>query len=226
MVREFDINSRQDLQSIQAAGGGTEYFNLDLSYTPTSIAPALAQVLRVFGNDMNRVTVKMISEFDTKDLVGNHIVYLGYLSGLQNLTDLMFAASGLSIGMTYDELINLDSNTSYTSSSGLSTGENAYRDYGMLSTFPGRSGNQFVLIAGMRDEGLINLSEEVTDLDSLRMLEETVAAGESSGDSAFEALYEVLGYDNTNFDASLVYSHALDTDIVWETRLVDAAARP
>lgn len=230
MVREFDINSRQELQSIQAEGGGTEYFNLDLSYTPTSIAPALARVLRVFGNDMERVSVKMISEFSTNDLVGNHIVYLGYLSGMQNLTDLVFAASGLSIGRTYDELVELDTNASFTSSSGLSIGENAYRDYGMLSTFPGRSGNHFVLIAGMRDEGLVNLSEEVTEVESLRMLEEAVEAGatggQAPGDAAFEALYEVLGYDNTNFEASLVYSHTLDTDIVWETRLADAVAKP
>jgi hypothetical protein len=231
MVREFDVNSRQDLQNLQSEGRGAEYFNLDLSYTPTSIAPALAQVLRVFSDDMDRVSIKMISEFNTTDLVGNHIVYLGYLSGMQNLTDLMFAASGLSIGQTYDELIDLDNNKSYTSSSGLSIGENAYRDYGMLSTFPGRSGNQFVLIAGMRDEGLINLSEEVTEVESLELLEEAVAASAdaaqpSSGDKAFEALYEVLGYDNTNFDASLVYSHTLDTDIVWETRLADAVAKP
>ncbi len=230
MVREFDVNSRQDLQNLQSQGAGAEYFNLDLSYTPTSIAPALAQVLRVFGNDMDRVSVKMISEFSTNDLVGNHIVYLGYLSGMQNLTDLMFAASGLSIGRTYDELVELDSNASFTSSSGLSIGENAYRDYGMLSTFPGRNGNQFVLIAGMRDEGLINLSEEVTEVESLRLLEEAVAASatgeQASGAEAYEALYEVLGYDNTNFDASLVYSHTLDTDIVWETRLADAVAKP
>ncbi len=229
MVREFDINSQSDLQTLQADGGGAEYFNLDLSYTPTSIAPALAQVLRVFSGDMDRVSVKMISDLKTTDLVGNHIVYLGYLSGLQNLTDLMFAASGLSIGMTYDELIDLDNNMSYTSSSGLSIGENAYRDYGMLSTFPGRSGNQFVLLAGMRDEGLINLSEEVTGLDSIHMLEEALGMSGvdlQSGDLAYEALYEVLGYDNTNFDARLVYSQMLDTDVVWETRLVDAIARP
>jgi hypothetical protein len=229
MVREFDINSRQDLQQLQTEGRGDEYFNLDLSYTPTSIAPALAQVLRVFGADTGRVRVKMISQYSTNDLVGNHIVYLGYLSGLQNLTDLMFAASGLSIGTTYDELIELDTNASFRSSSGLSVGENAYRDYGMLSTFPGPGGNQFVLLAGMRDEGLINLSEEVTELDSIRMLEEAVAAGPAGtpvNDKAYEALYEVLGYDNTNFDASLVYSHTLDTKIVWETKLVDSGAGP
>lgn len=224
MVREFDINSRQDLQQLQAAGGAPEYFNLDLSYTPTSVAPALAHIMRVFGADAQRVRVKMISQLDTTDLVGNHIVYLGYLSGMQNLTDLMFAASGLSIGRTFDELVELDSNTAYRSSSGLSVGENAYRDYGMLSTFPAPGGNQFVLLAGMRDEGLINLSEEVADTESLESLEEAVAeSSEAPVDgSAFEALYEVLGYDNTNFDARLVYSRGLDTKIVWETRLVDA----
>ncbi|MDY6984018.1 MAG: hypothetical protein SV422_13105, partial [Pseudomonadota bacterium] len=224
MVREFDINSRQDLQELQMRGGATHYFNLDLSYTPTSVAPALAQIMRVFGTDAARVNVKMISQLRTTDLVGNHIVYLGYLSGMQNLTDLMFAASGLSIGMTYDELVELDNNTSFRSSSGLSVGENAYRDYGMLSTFPAPSGNQFVMLAGMRDEGLINLSEEVASLASLQRLEDAVAAsGEAAADgTAFEALYEVLGYDNTNFDARLVYSRGLDTKIVWETRLVDA----
>jgi hypothetical protein len=224
MVREFDINSRQDLQDLQMRGGGYQYFNLDLSYTPTSIAPALAQVMRVFGSDAERVSVKMMSELRTTDLVGSHIVYLGYLSGLQNLTDLMFAASGLSIGTTYDELIELDNNTAFRSSSGLSVGENAYRDYGMLSTFPAPGGNQFVLLAGMRDEGLVNLSEEVASLASLQRLEDAVEASGAvpANGTAFEALYEVLGYDNTNFDARLVYSRGLDTKIVWETRLVDA----
>lgn len=220
MVREFDINSRQDLQSLQSNGQGTGYFNLDLSYTPTSIAPALAQVLRVFGADTHRVSVKMMSTLDTTDLVGNHIIYLGYLSGLQNLSELMFAASGLTVGMTYDELIELDSNTSHTSSSGLSVGETAYRDYGMLSTFPGPGGNQFVLLAGMRDEGLINLSEEVTTPEKILTLEQAVGVVETEEGKAYEALYEVLGYDNTNFDASLVYSQKLDTKVVWEARLV------
>lgn len=221
MVREFDINSRQDLQAYRNSGRGEDYFNLDLSYTPTSIASSLLQVMRVFDGDTDRVQVKMMSKLNTGDLVGSHIIYLGYLSGLQSLNDLMFAASGLTVGYTYDELINLDTQERYTSSSGLSTGENSYRDYGMISTFPGPGGNQYVLIAGMRDEGLINLSEEVTTVDVLHQLEESVGIDPgASGGAAFEALYEVLGYDNTNFDARLVYSQPLDTKVVWETRLM------
>lgn len=221
MVREFDINSSRDLQLMQDSGKKPDYMNLDLSYTPTSTSNALVQIMRVFGGEPGRVKVKMMSELNTNDLVGNHIVYLGYLSGLQSLNDLMFAASGLAIGVTYDELVNLDTNVSYASSSGLSVGENSYRDYGMLSTFPAPGGNQFVLLAGMRDEGLINLAEEVSDVAKLeelgRALEESAA---ENGQPSFEALYEVLGFDNTNFDASLVYSRKLDTKVVWETRLM------
>lgn len=219
MVREFDINSRQDLQASQARGRSADYFNLDLSYMPTSTAEALLQVLRVFGADTRRVQVKMISELNTNDLVGNHIIYLGYLSGLRGLSDLMFAASGLSVGLTFDELIELDTDARFTSSSGLSIGEASYRDYGMISTFPAPGGGtQFVLLAGMRDEGLINLSEEVTEVAELQALEQ--ALGLSGEGESWEALYEVLGYDNTNFDARLVYSQQLDTNVVWETRLV------
>jgi len=220
MVREFSINSSRDLAARQNNGRDGNYFNLDLSYTPTSTANALLQVLRVFGGDTRRVSVKMMSELNTTDLVGNHVIYLGYLSGLQNLADLMFAASGLSVGLTYDELIGLDDDVQYTSSSGLSIGENSYRDYGMLSTFPAPGGTQYVLLAGMRDEGLVNLAEEVTSMEELRALETALGITDPAADKAYEALYEVLGYDGTNFDARLVYSQTLDTKVVWETRLM------
>jgi hypothetical protein len=225
MVREFDINSRLDLLAAQRDGRAHDYMNLDLNYVPTSVAPALAQVLKVLGPEAvdKRVQIKMMSEFGTTDLVGHHVIYLGYLSGLAGLTDLTFAASDLAIGNTYDELYTLDDDsTVYSSSSGLSVGEASYRDYGMLSTFPAPAGNQFVIIAGMRDEGLINLSEEVATLATLHQLEEALPqpTDGQKGASAFEALYEVLGFDNTNFDAKLVYKQPLDTQVLWESRLI------
>lgn len=219
MVREFDINSREELQSSHQSGLNANYLNLDLSYTPTSIPAALAQVLKVFGAENDRVRVKMMSEFTSNDLVGSHVIYLGYLSGLQSLTELLFAASGLATGVTFDELINLEDDTRYVSSSGLSTGDDSYRDYGMLSTFPAPGGTQYLFMAGMRDEGLINLTEEVAMLPSLAELEQQFPASEG-GDTSFEALYEVLGFSNTNIDAKLVYSNTLDTQVLWQNRLL------
>ena len=91
----------------------------------------------------------------------------------------------------------------------------------MVSAFPSPSGMQFVLLAGMRDEGLVNLAEEVTLPEKLEVLEAAVALRKNDK-TAFEALYEVLGFDNTNFDAKLVYDNRLDTDVLWETRRIGA----
>jgi hypothetical protein len=223
MVREFDVDSEQDLRQAQQGGRHGNYLNLDLSYTPTSSASALLQVLKVFGADSGRVSVKLMSDFSTSDLVGKHVIYIGLLSGLRSLQDILFSASGLVTGLTYDELIRLDDNRSFTSSSGLSTGPSGYRDYGLLSSFPAPSGKRLLFLAGMRDEGLGNLAEAVTALSSLQELQDVlVREGGADALAAFEALYEVRGFSNTNFDASLVYSAGLDTRVLWENRLLDS----
>jgi hypothetical protein len=225
MIREFAINSPTELSALQAQGQHSHYVNLDLSYTPTSISTALVQVMRVLGSETSRVKVKMMSNLATTDLVGQHIIYLGYLSGMQRLTDLMFADSGLAFGSTYDELINLDNDTLYASSSGLSIGETSYRDYGLLSTFPAPGGSHYVLLAGMRDEGLVNLVGEATEPGKLASLQAAVelsaqATKETNIENGYEALYEVRGFNKTNFDTQLVYNKRLDTKVVWETRLL------
>lgn len=219
MVREFDINSSADLNRFRTnnPGAGDHYYNLDLSYIPVSIAAAMARIMPVLESKVDRVSVKMMSELETADLAGSHILYLGYLSGVDTLLDLMFADSGLSIGNTYDELINLETNEYYIGSSGLS-GAESFQDYGMVSTFPAPNGNQFLLVAGMRDEGLVNIARQVTSPDSLAELAAELAP---AGASSFEALYEVLGYDKTNFGGELVYTRPLDTKVIWETRLIN-----
>jgi hypothetical protein len=218
MVREFDINSRGELTRFQQRQPeiASNYYNLDLSYIPVSIANAMVRLVPVLGSKADQLSVKMMSELETADLANNHLIYLGYLSGVDTLLDLMFADSGLSIGATYDELINLETNEYYIGSSGLSGDEN-FQDYGMVSTFPAPNGNHFLLIAGMRDEGLVNIAQQMTSPESLAILMDTFR-GETP--VSFEALYEVFGFDNTNFGGELVYSRSLDTQVIWEARLI------
>jgi hypothetical protein len=218
MVREFDINSRGELTRFQQRQPeiASNYYNLDLSYIPVSIANAMVRLVPVLGSKADQLSVKMMSELETAELANNHLIYLGYLSGVDTLLDLMFADSGLSIGATYDELINLETNEYYIGSSGLSGDEN-FQDYGMVSTFPAPNGNHFLLIAGMRDEGLVNIAQQMTSPESLAILMDTFR-GETP--VSFEALYEVFGFDNTNFGGELVYSRSLDTQVIWEARLI------
>jgi hypothetical protein len=219
MVREFDVNSQEDLLSFQSNDPqtGKYYYNLDLSYIPVSIANAMAHILPLVNVKADQIRVKMMSDLATSDLATNHIIYLGYLSGVGTLLDLMFADSGLSIGSTYDELINLETNEYYIGSSGLS-GDESFQDYGLVSTFPAPNGNHFLLVAGMRDEGLINVSQQVSDARVLTSLTEGLGV---DAPPSFEALFEVFGFDNTNFGGELVYSQPLDTEVIWETLLIN-----
>tara|TARA_R110000824_G_scaffold336_3_gene1850 strand:- start:143 stop:1432 length:1290 start_codon:yes stop_codon:yes gene_type:complete len=216
LVREFDVNSAEELDFLQDMGleGTAQYFDIGLNYIPSSTAYALAQVMEVLlhGVNADRINIKMVSDYTTADLANNHVIYLGLLSGLNNLYSLMFVDSALQIGNTYDELINLETGDYYVSNSGLS-GADSYQDFSMLATFPSPNGHQITMIAGMRDESLINISQLI---DSEEMLAEIQASPNLSASDAnsFEALFEVFGFDKTNFDSSLIYTKGRDPEVV------------
>lgn len=216
LVREFDVNSAEELDFLQDMGvaGTAQYFDIGLNYIPSSTAYALAQVMEVLlrGVNANRINIKMVSDYKTADLANNHVIYLGLLSGLNNLYSLMFVDSALQIGNTYDELVNLETGDYYVSNSGLS-GADSYQDFSMLATFPSPNGHQVTMIAGMRDESLVNISQLIS---SEAMLAEIQASPNISAQDAnsFEALFEVFGFDKTNFDSSLIYSKGRDPEIV------------
>ncbi len=215
MIREFDVNSPDELAFLQEMGveGTDNYFDLNLNYIPSSTAYAVAQIMKILlqGVYPDRINLKMASEYSTADLANNHIIYLGYLSGLNNLYNLMFAGSSLEVGNTYDELNNLNTGEYYVSSSGLSSAD-SYKDYSMLATFPSPNGHQITMIAGMRDESLNNIAQQVANAAVL--LDVQTYLDTSLVGSSFEALFEVTGFDNTNFNSELVFAQPRDPETV------------
>jgi len=216
LVRDFDVNSSEELNLMQDLGmdGSERYFDLGLNYIPSSTAFALSRLMSgpLHEISVNRINVKLVSEYSTADLANNHIIYLGYLSGLQELYALMFTGSTLEVGATYDELNNLQNGDYYISNSGLS-GADAYKDYSLLASFPSPNGHQISMIAGMRDESLINIAQQASDPQTLREIEESLALA-GDGSAHFEALFEVFGFDNTNFNSRLIYTHQRDPQAV------------
>jgi hypothetical protein len=221
MIREFDVNSPDELTFLQEMGvaGTDKYFDLNLNYIPSSSAYAVTQIMKILlqGVNPDRINIKTISEYTTADLANSHIVYLGYLSGLNNLYNLMFAGSGLEIGTTFDELNNLETGEYYVSSSGL-FGTDSYRDYSLLTTFPSPNGHQITMIAGMRDESLTNIAQQVANETVLNEIQQNLDSIESS--NSFEALFEVVGFDNTNFSSELIYTRPRNPEAI--NRLIRA----
>ena len=223
LVREFDVNSSAELDDLVMFEPELvdRYMDLDLTYLPRSAAFALRDLLRVLFTSDKTVRVISMSELSVAELKANHVVYVGYISALDKLEDFVFASSELAVGDTFDELYNRATGEIYLSEAGLPAANRNYRDYGLISSFPGPSGNHFVIIAGTRDAGLMHSAQALSDPVTLSAAERALTA-EGARPAAFELLYEVTGFDRTNLDAMLVHSAALDYRRIWGGELLSA----
>jgi hypothetical protein len=187
-------------------------------YIPMGTADALANLMPFLKLHSREVQIKMMSQLETADLVTHHIVYVGMLGRLSQLQDLMFAASGLAVGATSDTLYAANEKREFHGNFDLSGTGDGFRDYGMLSTFVAPRGNQFIMLAGMSDAGLVAVVERAVDPQSLGSLSD--ALGVSTGDmDVFEALYEVVGLRDTSFHTRLVHSQLRDSAAIWNSKL-------
>ncbi len=225
LVRDFNVGSRAELDELMKHDPklATKYMNLDLTYLPTGSAFALVDVLRVLYTAEKPVHVVSMSEMSDADLKSSHIVYLGYISGLGKLEDFVFASSSLAIGYTYDELRNTETGEMYASEAGMPEANRNYRDYALISTFPGPGGNQFVIVTGTRDAGMMQAAHALSDPMFMKSIQQARPDTKSSQPPSFEMLYEVTGYGRTNLDARLVHSGKLNYQEIWGGNFLHAS---
>jgi len=214
MVREFSINSRRDLEQFTQShpDEAVHYLDLDLSYLPTSVGPALQAILPVLAELDKHVQVILMSDLTTSMLTSADIIYVGYLSGLGALRQIVFSGSSFSVGDNYDELVSRADRQRYVSQGGDPwRGNEKYTDYGYLSTFAGPNGNRFVIISGTRDAAVAGMAGAVTQPERAIQL-----ARQSNNRGDFEALYEVYGVGHTHVGMKLLRLAHLDTNSIWK----------
>jgi hypothetical protein len=214
LVREFDINSRQDLENHLKVNPelADKYLDLELAYLPTAAAFALRDVMPVLAPANKRVRLVTMSQLNPAVIKSADIVYVGYLSGLGMLGDVVFSGSRLAVGDSFDELVDRNTKQRYISQAASAPirGERNFHDYGYFATFAGPSGNRIIVIAGTRDVAAMHMAETLTDPSALQTL--MTKAGNAPG---FEALYEVYGMDKLNLDGKLLLTSPLDSTRIW-----------
>ena len=212
LVREFFINSHEDFRDHAELNPQLmqRYRNLDLTYLPAASAFALQDIVPVLGT-AKPVRVVLMSQLDANALKNSHIVYIGYISGLGMLGDRVFAASRVSPGGSYDELVDTRTDHRYLSTAMGATSDGEFRDYGYCSTFAGPNGNRVVVIAGTRDIGVMQIAQGLSvrhDVDDLCR-----NAGKAP---AFESLVEISGMGKTGFKSRSVFVSPIKAEKVWE----------
>ena len=213
LVREFFINSHEDFRDHAELNPQLmqRYRNLDLTYLPAASAFALQDIVPVLGT-AKPVRVVLMSQLDANALKNSHIVYIGYISGLGMLGDRVFAASRVSPGGSYDELVDTKTDHTYLSTAMGASSGGEFRDYGYFSTFAGPNGNRVVVIAGTRDIGVMQMAQSVSlrhDVDELCR-----SAGKAL---AFESLVEISGMGQTGFKSRSVFVSGMKAEKIWES---------
>ena len=213
LVREFAINSPQDLEQFLKLHPeqADRYLDLELAYLPTATASALRDLMPVLSSVNKRVRIVTMSQLNPAVMKTADVIYLGYVSGLSRLGDLVFRNSRLEVGDSYDEIVDRKTSKRYVSQAGAPyRGESQIRDYGYFAAFTGPEGNHFVVIAGMRDMAATHMAETMTTSRTLDAL-----VSQSHAGTDFEALYEVYGMDRLNLDAKLLLTAPLDSTRIW-----------
>ena len=218
LVREYAINSREDLDAwlMDNPTAMGRYRDLDLYYLPVGAASALRSVTPILAGGAARpenLRVIMASDLTPEMLKRNNIVYLGYISGLGVLRGPVFSGSRFRIGDTYDELYDGRTKTTYVSQEGgPSRGEASHRDYGYVTAFKGPQGNRILIIAGVRDTGLMQAAEALASPPALKALIKAAGKGDS-----FEALYEAQGIQRSSLSARLLVAAPRSATNPWSS---------
>lgn len=221
LVREYHINSPKDLErhlsKVENTNQRSTYHNLNLFYTPRAIAFALKDIIPVLTAAGKTVSIRMNSDLNASDLKSNHVLYIGYISAMRELQSLAFNASTFAVGSSYDELVHIDTGKRLVSEEiDPIQDSDTFVDYGMLSSFPMLSGHQMMLISGTRDTGLMHMAQIVANNRYLSTISDSITTPDQDSEPvAFEAFYQVIGFDGTNFDAEQIYIGKLDYSRIW-----------
>jgi hypothetical protein len=213
LVREFSINSPGDLDQYLKLHPefADRYQDMQLKYLPTSAAYALKDLMPLLAAASARTRVVLASELTPQMLKSSNVVYIGYLSGMGMLSDLVFSGSRFDVGESFDVLIDRASGKKYISQAALPVpGEQTYHDFGYFATFAGPAGNQIMIIAGTRDVAVMATAESVTHPDSLQQL-----TARSGNVRSFDALYDVFAMNGTNLNGTLLLTGKIDTSRIW-----------
>jgi hypothetical protein len=215
LIREFSVNSKSDLDDyiVQHPEVADRYMDVGLRYLPISAAVALRNVMAVLAPANRRIVVTKMSDVEAGSLKSADIIYIGYISGMGMMQDLVFSGSRFAVGDSYDEVVDKDTKHSYISqtwtqvidppqSAGSGT---SYHDYGLFMSLRGPGGNPIVVISGTRDEGVEQTAETFT---SSKKLQELVRPAEAT--LPFEALLEVSAFDGVNLSGKLLVQSKRD----------------
>lgn len=202
LIRDFRIDSPTDLARAQEAEPDRyeQAEDVGLTYLPLSSAYALNTVAPVLARPGRDITVVPASELTAATIRDHDVVYIGLVSGMGLLEDLVFTGGTIRTGETYDEFTDSVARQRYTSEEMRRLASPVYyRDYGYFTRLRGPGGGWVAVVAGSRDTALRGLAPALAAAD----LAPDIAAA-ARADDGLEGLFQVTGQQGADLSQRLL----------------------
>ena len=220
VVRDENINSIEDLELYKEKNS-----NLSLEINPLTRHTYLIEyasyslvLLPILNYAHKPISIRLCSKMDVNELKTHDIIYVGYLKCL-GLFKLYFEKSHFKLTSYYsfsyyDE--KKDSLINYTTQ----VVPNYHTDYGFVIKFMGPANNPIMLLTGNLLPGTMGVVNKVTNIESVKEIEQKFSNKYNNFPKNFEILYEVFGLKRQFIQSDILYFENMDTLIqgLWTQR--------
>lgn len=202
LIRDFRIDSPTDLARAQETEPERYELSEDvgLTYLPLSSAFALKEIMPLLEQGGKQVDIIPASELTAASIRDHDIVYIGLVSAMGLLEDVVFTGGTIRTGETYDEFTDSVARQRYTSEEMRRLASPVYyRDYGYFTRLKTPGGGLVAVVAGSRDTALRGIAPLVSGPDLPDEIEQL-----AEGNGGLEGLYQVTGQQGADLSRRLL----------------------
>lgn len=210
LVRDFRIHSREELDAnlLRNPADAERQGDAGVSYVPAILPRAQLYLSRILLTSPN-VRVLPASQLSAEAMLSQNIVYLGLTSGLGPLRATVGAGSRFETGADRDEIRDLRTGQVYRASA--AKGEGPHRQFALLSLYPGKEANRFIVLAATSEMGLVGLVETLADPRRLDQLVRAIGNADAA-----EALYQVDSQGSGVLAVRLIATNRRSPPRIWQ----------
>ena len=205
-IRNIDINSFDDFKAMvkRDPAFAARYVQSDFTFLRPSASWGLSQILPVFQDSPNKVSLKLASQLTVDDLRTANIVFMGSFKTLYSLNKILH-----NFGLSYAFAPNRFEVRGWGEDSVRKflpkeiKGGNYEKDYAVVARGVGPEGGIILLLLSFSDSGVIEASRAVTDQTMVTRIVDDLAAKPPSVPFQFTLVLESEGLQQAVFKATV-----------------------
>lgn len=211
LVRDYAIHSREELDAYLLAHpqDAERFADANAGYVPVTVPRAQLYLSRILLA-VPSVRTLPASQLPAGAMLSQNIVYLGLPTALGPLRPPVTSGSRFAMGRDADTIADRRTGRVYGQDQRAGDAAAPRRQYGLVSLFPGKEGNRFIILTGTSEMGIVGLVETVADPARLAELKRALRGADTA-----DVLYQIDSQGGGILAVRLLAVQPRDPRLVW-----------